>query len=117
MYMMKKIFLMITISSVPLTAAAWPKWADRIADFETCKRAVQQELGNTRQVRVDETYWHKNLPDQERRLLLNSSFKQQDMRGTCDLTSRGRVASIQIQPGRFTGPGRVTVEIAKAHDL
>lgn len=75
----------------------------RSDDYMACKSAMKKHFEFPRMVDVKKIYWISDQVGSDKRMLLNAKFNGQVVRGTCDLSRKGRVAELTVKPGRFVG--------------
>jgi hypothetical protein len=88
----------------------------RNPDFLACKKAVEKHFKSPRRVDVKSTYWVTDRPGNGKRILVNAKFNRQPVRGTCDVSARGRVAELTVTSGRFVDSDQAPVELVQLND-
>lgn len=112
-----KFLVPIVALSLPVSVVAAPAGlTPRSPDYIACKKAIQKHFNAPRRVDVKDTYWVKSRPGSGTTVLVNAKFNRQPVRGTCDVSARGRVAELTVTPGRFVNRGKAVVAVTQLID-
>ena len=87
--------------------AAYPGWHGDHQAYESCKNAVEKQLGSERTVSISGPYWIRTDDNGRQRVLVNADVAGDDTprRASCEIRNNDRVAAVETHLGRYTsGP-------------